>query len=131
MMSPLNNSYELCAKICSGSGSSFTSAFRQLAPRERRAMEAVYAFMRAADDLVDSPLPRKERAQNLDSFREAFLAAEQDSSQVSIFLAVWDVIRTFSIPRVFFLEVLRGIQMDLERDFYETAADLARLGTQF
>lgn len=97
-------------------------------------MEAVYAFMRVADDLVDAegssdclddlPLPREERAQNLEAFRDAFLAAEQDDSQVSIFLAVWDVIRSFSIPRVFFLEVLRGIQMDLERDFYETAADL-------
>ncbi|MCR5164393.1 MAG: phytoene/squalene synthase family protein [Thermoguttaceae bacterium] len=133
-MSQLRDSYELCAKICAGSGSSFTSAFRQLAPRERRAMEAVYAFMRAADDLVDAggpsdcrddlPLSREVRAQNLDSFREDFLAAEQGSSEVSIFLAVWDVIRTFSIPRVFFLEVLRGIQMDLERDFYETAEDL-------
>ena len=133
-MNQLRDSYELCAKICAGSGSSFTAAFRQLAPRERRAMEAVYAFMREADDLVDAggpsdgldapPLSREERAQNLDAFREAFLAAEQGSSEVSIFLAVWDVIRTFSIPRVFFLEVLRGIQMDLERDFYETAADL-------
>ena len=133
-MSQLRDSYELCAKICAGSGSSFTSAFRQLAPRERRAMEAVYAFMRAADDLVDAggpsdcsddlPLSRTERAKNLEAFREDFLAAEPGSSEVSIFLAVWDVIRTFSIPRVFFLEVLRGIQMDLERDFYETAADL-------
>ena len=97
-------------------------------------MEAVYAFMREADDLVDAggpsdclddlPLSREERAKNFEAFRDAFLAAEQDSSQVSIFLAVWDVIRTFSIPRVFFLEVLRGIQMDLERDFYETAEDL-------
>lgn len=133
-MSQLRDSYELCAKICAGSGSSFTSAFRQLAPREHRAMEAVYAFMRAADDLVDAggpsdcqdapPLSREERAQDLEAFREDFLAAEQGSSEVSIFLAVWDVIRTFSIPKVFFLEVLRGIQMDLERDFYETAADL-------
>ena len=133
-MSQLRDSYELCAKICAGSGSSFTAAFRQLALRERRAMEAVYAFMREADDLVDAgapsdclddqPLSREERTKNLEAFRDAFLAAEQDSSQVSIFLAVWDVIRTFSIPRVFFLEVLRGIQMDLERDFYETAEDL-------
>ncbi|MDO4859211.1 MAG: phytoene/squalene synthase family protein [Thermoguttaceae bacterium] len=133
-MSQLNDSYELCAKICAGSGSSFTTAFRQLAPRERRAMEAVYAFMRTADDLVDAkgpsdclddpPLSREERCLNFESFRNSFLAAEQDTSRVSIFLAVWDVIRTFSIPKVFFLEVLHGIQMDLEREFYETTEDL-------
>ncbi|MBQ6107377.1 MAG: squalene/phytoene synthase family protein, partial [Thermoguttaceae bacterium] len=80
-MSQLRDSYELCAKICASSGSSFTAAFRQLPPRERRAMEAVYAFMREADDLVDAggpsdclddlPLSREERAKNLEAFRDA------------------------------------------------------------
>jgi len=123
-MSQLHDSYKLCAKICTDSGSSFTVAFRQLAPRERKAMEAVYAFMRLADDLVDSSHPHQERAQSLETFRNDFLRTEQNPDGDSVFPAVWDVIRNFSIPKRFFLEVLRGIQMDLECRFYETREDL-------
>ncbi len=137
-MTELESSYELCAKICSASGSNFVSAFRFLPPRERRAMEVVYAFMRIADDLVDSTQSVSERAECLEEFQnsfckkclsENFLNVEsknwgENKEFSAIFPALSQVIREFAIPGEYFLETIRGVRMDLERSSYETVAEL-------
>ncbi len=131
-MTKLESSYELCAKICSSSGSNFVSAFRFLPPTERRAMEAVYAFMRLADDLVDSERSLSERTEHLDKFQNAFcekcLSGDSLDSDLEYFSAIFpaleDVMRKFAIPCEYFLETIRGVRMDLERSYYETVTEL-------
>ncbi|MDO4629704.1 MAG: phytoene/squalene synthase family protein [Planctomycetia bacterium] len=134
----LESSYELCAKICSVSGSNFVSAFRFLSSRQRRAMEVVYAFMRIADDLVDSTQSASERAERLDefqnSFREKCISGNSLNSVLenlpekrefsAIFPALAEVMREFAVPGEYFLEALRGVRMDLERSCYTTVEEL-------
>jgi 15-cis-phytoene synthase len=49
----LQKSYASCHRISSRSHSNFINAFMLLPRSQRRAMEAIYAFMRYVDDLVD------------------------------------------------------------------------------
>lgn len=126
-MSPIQDSYELCTEICRASHSNFTAAFRQLSSKERRAMEVVYAFMRTADDLVDASGPVEGRAKQISEFRsnfESFLLHSSCTDSAGIFPAVTEVIQQYSIPETYFYEVLDGMQMDLERQFYRTPAEL-------
>jgi 15-cis-phytoene synthase len=51
----LDASYAFCRRQCRRAGSSFYVGFRLLPHEKRRAMDALYAFMRYTDDLTDSP----------------------------------------------------------------------------
>ena len=90
--------------------SSFAVAFRVL-PRERReAIEAVYAFCRAADDAVDDAPDRDEGARALAEVRrrlDASFAGEGERPLV-------EAIRRFGLPRRPFDELLEGCAWDLE-----------------
>lgn len=48
-------SYRFCRRFGGRAGSNFWQGFRLLSGERRRAMEALYAFTRASDDLVDAP----------------------------------------------------------------------------
>jgi phytoene synthase len=49
----LETSYAFCRQSCRQAGSSFYAGFLLLPKEKRRAMEALYAFMRCTDDLAD------------------------------------------------------------------------------
>ena len=51
--SSLRESFAACHEITRKANSSFPAAFRLLAPARRRAMDALYAYMRVTDDLAD------------------------------------------------------------------------------
>ncbi len=67
----LQASYAFCRRVARGSGSSFYPAMLLLPPAKRRAMEAVYAFLRHTDDLADSPQPLPLRQARLHQWRQA------------------------------------------------------------
>ncbi len=138
-MESLQKSFDYCAQICASSGSNFISSFRLLPQRERRAMEAVYAFMRLADDMADDVGSVSEGKYFLEFSQDTFLKVLQNPRYVfpespspqfpsaafySILPAVLETIRQYSIPAEYFLEVLRGVQTDLEKNFFRTAEEL-------
>jgi phytoene synthase len=51
----LARSFSACRAITSRANSSFPIAFCLLPRTRRRAMDALYAFMRLSDDLADEP----------------------------------------------------------------------------
>jgi len=88
-------SYRFCRRFGSRSGSNFWQGFRLLSGDRRRAMEALYAFTRASDDLADSPtlgmeagaapISEYQRQEVLDYWRHALqqaLSAPSDSTGV-------------------------------------------------
>lgn len=81
--SDLQASYALCRQICRRSGSSFYPAFRSLRPEKLRAMEAIYAFCRFTDDLVDRP----GRVGNSDADAEADATTKSEILEI---VDVWD-----------------------------------------
>ena len=62
-LSPMNSpdaigsSYAACRRVARQADSNFPAAFLLLPGAKRRAMDALYAFMRHSDDLVDDPAP--------------------------------------------------------------------------
>jgi len=58
--------YDHCAEVTRRSGSSFASAFWMLPRPRRRAVHAVYAFCRLADDIADDPDVRGDRERLLE-----------------------------------------------------------------
>ncbi len=65
----IDASYAACRQISRRARSSFYPGFLLLSGAKRRAMDALYAFARATDDIVDGPAPLAERRCRLDSWR--------------------------------------------------------------
>lgn len=50
-------SYTYCRRLCQQARSSFPLTFWLLPPHQRRGMQALYAFLRLSDDLIDGEVP--------------------------------------------------------------------------
>ena len=98
-------------------------------PREKRnAIEAVYAFARRGDDVVDQGLTPEDAGREFARYRQALDACYADQGNLSDdpqLRALAESIRRFKIPREPFEELLRGLEMDLRPVRYQTFEDLA------
>ncbi|NQU22211.1 MAG: squalene/phytoene synthase family protein [Candidatus Nealsonbacteria bacterium] len=124
-------SYDLCRQTARQSGSNFYTCFFGLPRPKRRAMDALYAFMRYTDDLADDPQPVEDRRVALSNWRAA-LAHALDSRLDTIgqlpgcdlLPAVADTIERFGVPPDYLHAVIDGVEMDLTTNRYETFAEL-------
>jgi phytoene synthase len=108
--------------------SNFYYSFVFLPLRKRRAIEAVYAFARRGDDLVDSGLAPDEAARQMARYRKALDAcyAEPGAAFEDPELATLaESIREFKIPRQPFEDLILGLEMDLHGAAYQTFDDLS------
>lgn len=120
----LEASYAHCHDIARRSASSFYYSFLLLPERQRRAMCALYAFLRRTDDLGDSPSPLDERRSSLVKWRQSLdraLAGEHDDPMLP---ALVDTVQEHGIDRSHLEEVIDGVEMDLEPTGYETFGQL-------
>jgi phytoene synthase len=67
----IESSYSACRRLGRQAGSNFPAAFLLLPRAKRRAMDALYAFMRHSDDLVDNPEPGRVPEESLLHWRAA------------------------------------------------------------
>jgi 15-cis-phytoene synthase len=74
-------SYAACRRISRRAHSSFYAGFLLLPRAERRAMEALYAFLRHTDDLADDPPGQCARREALAAWREALRIALHEEEQ--------------------------------------------------
>jgi phytoene synthase len=120
----LARSYAACEAIAQRAASSFFPAFRVLPTPQRRAMCAVYAFLRIADDISDEPAALEEKRRQLDCWRDGLERALLGDFGHAIHPALSDSIRRFAIPRRCFFDALDGVAMDLTPQAYVTFSDL-------
>jgi len=111
--SGLEASYRHCARIVRASHSSFAAAFWMLSRDQRRALHAVYAFCRLADDIADDETIRGDRAQLLRRWRAQLDSAYQGHASHPVAIALADTVSRFALPRRWLDELLEGIEMDL------------------
>lgn len=124
MSDRLAESYAYCQRQARAAASNFYYCF-YLLPREKRlAMCALYAYLRKTDDLCDGDQPRAERQAALDRWRREVESALAGETSDPILPALVDTVRRFEIPHAYLLEVLDGVQMDLDERDYETFAEL-------
>lgn len=122
----LEASYRYCGEIARREARNFYHAFRLLPPEPRRAMCALYAFMRHADDLADGDESAAEKETALVAWRRDLDDALDGRPPAWPGLsALADVVRRRSIPPSLLHEVIDGVEMDVEprrfADFDELA----------
>jgi len=113
-------------QIAKKSNSSFYYAFKLLPQEKRDAMNTVYAFCRETDDIVDdvgSSLDVKH--EKLRKWRIEFEKAFQGHSEYSLLNKLGTTISRFNIPLDPFFELIRGMEMDLQKNRYLTFDDLS------
>jgi phytoene synthase len=116
----LASAYDHCETLTRRAASNFYYAFRLLPHDRRRALCAVYAFCRAADDMADEPGATREPHALLARWREELAAAYEGRPRHPVGVALADTVTRFTIPREHFEAVIAGVEMDLARDRYET-----------
>jgi len=120
----MRKSTSLSETIAHKSGSNFLCSFLFLPKEQRHAIRTVYAFARRLDDSVDElEDPAQQRSQIAD-WKEELGRCYQGQPSDPAMQELARTIRRFSIPREPFEELIRGCEMDIEQDRYETFDDL-------
>ncbi|MGA3244120.1 MAG: squalene/phytoene synthase family protein [Bacteroidota bacterium] len=95
-----------------------------LPPPKREAIETIYAFCRYSDDIVDEEADVKEKYHRLLVWTNELQLALQGVSRFAILNRLVSVIQKFHIPTQHFLDLLKGMEMDLVKNRYETFGEL-------
>ncbi|HEY6235065.1 MAG TPA: squalene/phytoene synthase family protein [Candidatus Elarobacter sp.] len=112
--------YRACGEIARVHSKTFYLSALFLRPAQRRAVWAVYAFCRTADDIVDRIAPARERLDALDAWERQLIGAYDGRTADPIFVAFADAVRRFDIPVQPALDLLRGARMDVTVRRYAT-----------
>ncbi len=105
--------YRHCRDVARANSKTFYLSSLFLAPEKRRAVWAVYAFCRTADDIVDGATPPAERLAAIDNWERALLAAYNGTPDDQIMVALSDAVGRFEIPLEPALDLLRGARLDI------------------
>lgn len=116
---------ELTNEIAKNSKSSFYYAFNLLPSEKRDAMNTVYAFCRQTDDIVDESYePDDLKYEKLHKWRIQFEKAISGQSNYPLLNKLGKTISQFNIPLDPFFELVKGMEMDLQRQRYLSFEDL-------
>ena len=111
--------------IAKKSRSSFYYAFNLLPAEKRDAMNTVYAFCRKTDDIVDEGNESDElKYEKLHKWRIEIEKSIDGHSDYQLLNKLGKTISQFNIPLEPFFELVRGMEMDLQRKRYLTFEDL-------
>lgn len=111
--------------IAKKSKSSFYYAFNLLPMEKREAMNTVYAFCRQTDDIVDETNePIDVKVEKLTKWRIQLEKALKGNAESALLNKLGKTISQFNIPLDPFFELLKGMEMDLQKNRYLTFDDL-------
>ena len=127
MTEELCQSYKNVELVARRRARNFYYSFVLLPREKRRALCAVYAFMRHCDDIADGDHSESRKRELLRCWREQLDGAlNGDCDGDPILPAFCDAVRRFSIPGQYFHWILDGVEMDLAVRRYESFEDLYR-----
>lgn len=116
---------ESAKEISKKSKSSFYYAFNLLPEEKREAMNVVYAFCRKTDDIVDeSNEDLNVKYDKLRKWRIEFERAFSGHSEFPLLNRLGKTISNFNIPLDPFFELIKGMEMDIQKDRYKSFDDL-------
>ena len=116
---------DIAKEISKKSKSSFYYAFNMLPSAKRDAMNTVYAFCRQTDDIVDEGNdPASLKYEKLRKWRIELEKSFSGHSEYLILNKLSSTIQKFNIPLEPFFELLKGMEMDLQKNRYLTFDDL-------
>lgn len=116
---------QYCQEKAARSGSSFYYSFLFLPPQQRQAVTALYAFCREVNDVVDTCSDTGVAYAKLEWWRSEIERSFRGEPQHPVTRALQDPLQDFNLPQEYFQEVIDGMEMDLNRNRYESFRDLA------
>jgi phytoene synthase len=122
----LKQAYAHCAEVVRRSDSSFAAAFWMFPKPRRRALHAIYAFCRLADDIADDPTVQGDRQRLLALWRSELSDAYRGKARSPVGIALGDAVHRYRLPEDVFQELLRGVESDLLGESMKTFEDLSR-----
>lgn len=112
------NPDQYCQEKCAQSGSSFYYSFLFLPAERRRAIMALYAFCREVDDVVDECHDLALASTKLAWWRQEVGRIVDGQPQHPVGQALQAAGRDFSLPAEQLLEIIDGMEMDLQQSRY-------------
>ncbi|WP_153111625.1 presqualene diphosphate synthase HpnD [Propionivibrio limicola] len=109
---------EYCQQKAAASGSSFYYSFLFLPPNRRRAITALYAFCREVDDVVDECDDPQLAAAKLAGWRAELDHMYEGQPGHPVTKAIQPLLGEFNIPKEQLLEIIDGMEMDLQQSRY-------------
>lgn len=116
---------QYCQQKAAASGSSFYYSFLFLPAETRRAITALYAFCREVDDVVDECSDTDIARRKLDWWRGEIETCFSGQATHPVTQALQLSVQTHNLPLEYFQEIIDGMEMDLDRNRYESFRDLA------
>ncbi|HEX7078325.1 MAG TPA: squalene synthase HpnC [Candidatus Eisenbacteria bacterium] len=121
---PIHLAYQACEAIARAHYENFPVASWFLAADRRRALAAIYAFARMADDAADAARPTAERLRRLDEIEIDLLQALDGAPPSPIFTALGDAIERHALPTEPFLDLIEAFRADARDATFDTWDDL-------
>jgi len=112
--SRLQPSYAYCERLARREAGNFYHAFQILPRPQRRAMCALYAFMRVTDDLADGPGAAADKRAALKQWRTDLHAALAGQYRHALYPALHHVLTRYGVPVEYLDAVIDGCESDLE-----------------
>ena len=109
---------EYCKDKAAKSGSSFYYSFLFLPKIKREAITALYAFCREVDDVVDECKDTSVARIKLAWWRTEIQRLYQGNPQHPVTKALAEVIHTYHLDQEHFIEIIDGMEMDLDQNRY-------------
>jgi phytoene synthase len=107
-----------CQDKAAASGSSFYYSFLFLEPVRRQAITALYALCREVDDVVDETEDAQVARAKLAWWRTEVASLYEGKASHPVTQALAISIKNFNLPLERLLEIIDGMEMDLEQNRY-------------
>ncbi|MFH1196603.1 MAG: phytoene/squalene synthase family protein [bacterium] len=112
-------SFKLSKKLTNAYSTSFSFGIRAFAPEYRAPIYAIYAYVRLADEIVDT-FHEYDKSYLLEKFRrDTFEAIEMGISTNTVLHAFQKVVREYNIDHNHITAFLNSMEMDLTNNSYE------------
>jgi phytoene synthase len=123
-MNDVERSYRYCRSVARSRAKNFYYSFLLLSRQQRKAMCAIYAFMRYCDDLSDEPGASRAAIERWRAELEDALAGR--FSRHPVWPAFHHTVSRFGIPHQYFRDMIDGVAGDLEPRRFATFEQLYR-----
>ncbi len=116
---------EYCKNKAAKSGSSFYYSFLFLPDLQRQAIIALYAFCREVDDVVDEITDNDIARKKLEWWRSEITQTFKGEASHPVAKALQTALQNFDLHEEYFMEIIDGMEMDLDQFSYPEFKHLA------
>lgn len=119
MSDAINIANDSAQQIVKKSKTNFMYSTIFMNPEQQEALKIIYSFCRHSDDIVDDEQADFDaKKNNLENWRNEFQNSLKGLSKIKILIDLKDVIDKYKIHPDIFLDLLRGMEMDLLKKRY-------------